>query len=92
MEDTQATHAGRRQQVERMNLIVCLFGRCWAWRGDGASFWWEGESAKLDNKTESVHWRWTVHWQNNQLAAEEGRGYTEETPPVSPWKYDKWAV
>ena len=35
MEDTQATHAGRGQQVERMNLIVCPLGRCRAWRGGG---------------------------------------------------------
>lgn len=29
MEDTQATHAGRGQQVERMKLIVCALGGRW---------------------------------------------------------------
>lgn len=35
MEDTQATQAGRGQQVERMNLIVCPLGRCRGWKGGG---------------------------------------------------------
>lgn len=55
MEDTQATHAGRGQQVERMNLIVCPLARCRAWRGGGGGFGGRGV-LKLNNKTESAYW------------------------------------
>lgn len=63
MEDKHATEAGRGQQVERMNLIVCPLGRCWGWRGGGGGG--GGGCLKLSNKNESESWHWAVHWQNN---------------------------
>lgn len=64
MEDTHTSHAGRGQQVKRMELIVHLLWRHWAWwhsAGGGGR-----RCLKSNKKTESAYKHWAAHRQNHQ--------------------------